>query len=156
MGRILIVCTGNICRSPAAEALLKDRLAQEGLDDWVVESAGTWTVDGRPPSPQIVGLMAQRGLDIAAYRSQEIDARMVEAADIILVMTQGHAEALRMEFPDHAHKVFLLGEMKDGVRREVDDPYGGSLEEYQTAVEEIEELIDAGFERIRAIVEKGS
>jgi protein-tyrosine-phosphatase len=156
MPRILFICTGNICRSPAAEALLRQRLEREGLTDWDVESAGTWTVDGRPASRYAVQAMIERGLDITSHRSQAVGHRLVEGADLVLVMTHNHAEALRLEFPDHAAKIHLLSEMKDGCRYDIDDPYGGSLAEYRDCVKELSDLIDTGFDRLRSLVEKGA
>jgi protein-tyrosine phosphatase len=156
VARILFVCTGNICRSPAAEVLLRRRLEREGLEDWEVGSAGTWTAAGRPISAHMADLLAQRGLDASSHRSQEIDRRMMEEADLILVMTQSHAEALRLEFPDQAHKVFLLSEMVEGERYDIHDPYGGSLLNYRICLEELEHLIKEGFERIRALAESTS
>ena len=154
MPRVLFVCTGNICRSPTAEALLRHRLEQEGLKDWEVESAGTWTMGGRAASRYAVQLMATRGLDLTAHRSRAVNRHIIEQADLVLTMTQGHAEALRLEFPDQAAKIYLLSEMGNGRRYDIDDPYGGSLVEYQDCVKEIADLVDAGFDRIRSLAGK--
>jgi protein-tyrosine-phosphatase len=134
-----------------AEVLLEQRLEREGLTGWEVESAGTWTVDGAPASRYAIQVMAERGVDIATHRSRQLHRVLLEQADVVLVMTQGHAEALRLEFPDQADKVFLLSEMKEGQRYDIEDPYGKPLEVYQTCVEEIAALIDEGFDSIRAI-----
>jgi len=112
MPRILFICTGNICRSPMAEVLLRNRLEKEGLIGWEVKSAGTWTVDGASASRYAIQLMAERGLDLGSHHSQGVNRRMLEQADLVLVMTQGHAEALRLEFPDQSEKVYLLSEMR--------------------------------------------
>ena len=156
MPRILVVCTGNICRSPTAEVLLRHRLEQEGLTNWEVESAGTWTVDGRSASQYSVRVMAERGLDLDSHRSRTVDRRMVEGADLVLVMTRSHAEALQLEFADQAEKIYLLSEMKDGHRYDIQDPYGGSLVEYQNCVDELADLIDTGFGRVKSLAESGS
>jgi len=156
MPRILFVCTGNICRSPAAEALLKDRLERNGLTGWEVESAGTWTVDGRSASRYMVQLLGKRGLDLTQHRSRPVNRCMIERADLVLAMTQNHAEALRLEFPDQAEKIYLMSQMKDSRHYDIDDPYGGSLMEYQACVKELTDLIDVGFDRIRSLAEKGT
>jgi protein-tyrosine-phosphatase len=70
----------------------------------------------------------------------------------VLAMTHSHAEALRLEFSDQTEKIYLLSEMKDGRRYDIDDPYGGSLGEYQACVNELEDLVDVGFDRIRSLV----
>ncbi len=91
---------------------------------------------------------------MAGHRSRQIDRATIEAADLLLVMTQGHAEALRLEFPDMADKVFLLSEMEGGRRYDIADPYGRSLNYYQACAQTIESLIDEGFERIRSLGEQ--
>jgi protein-tyrosine-phosphatase len=156
LARILFVCTGNICRSPAAQYLLKRRLEHEGLDDWEVESAGTWALEGRPISAHMASLLAQRGIDASAHRSREINERMIEEADLVLVMTRNHAEALGLELPEQADKVYLLSEMASDQRYDIQDPYGGSLSDYRICVEELERLIQDGFDRIRALAESTS
>ncbi len=151
MARILMICTGNICRSPSAEALLRHRLAEAGLDDWQVASAGTWGLEGHAASAHAVQILGERGMDLTGHRARKVTREMMERADLVLVMTQGHAEALRLDFPDQADKVYLLSEMKGGRRYDIQDPYGGPLEAYRACIDELTDLIDGGFERIRAL-----
>jgi protein-tyrosine phosphatase len=139
-----------------AEFLLRERIKQEGLADWHVESAGTWTRDGAAASLHAVQVMAGHGLDISAHRSRQLDSHQLERADLILVMTASHAEALALEFPDQREKLYLLSEMKDGRRYNINDPYGGSIEEYQTCGNILADLIETGFERIRFLAEQNA
>jgi protein-tyrosine phosphatase len=134
-----------------AEALLQRRLEQEGLNDWVVESAGTWALTGAPASGYALQLMAERGLDLADHRARELSGSMLEEVNLVLVMTSNHSEALRQEFPGQANKIHMLSEMKDGQRIDVEDPYGGSLERYQTCVDALTDLIEVGLDRIRSL-----
>lgn len=83
-----------------AEAMLRRQVQQEGFSDWIVESAGTWAVAGAPASRYAVQVMAQRALDVANHLSQSLDQRLMEQADLVLVMTQSHSEVLRLEYPD--------------------------------------------------------
>lgn len=147
MANILIVCTANICRSPVATGLLHDRLQRRGLTDWNVASAGTWAIVPRGASRNSVEVMQRNGFDITAHRARMVDDRIIAGADLVLCMEVGHAEALRAEFPDEAHKVFLLSEMVDQTFS-VSDPYGGPLSEYELMYEGIEDLIDSGLDRI--------
>jgi protein-tyrosine phosphatase len=153
MAHILVICTGNICRSPIAAALLRQRLEQEGLADWTVESAGTWPMDGARVSLPAAQVMRDRGFYLEDHRAREVTREMLEKADLVLVMTQNHSESLRQEFYSEADKVFLLSEMKDGRRRDVKDPYGRSVEMYQDCVNDIADLIESGFDRIRSLAE---
>ncbi len=154
MGSILIVCTGNLCRSPMAMALLRARLGRDEVRrDWQVESAGTWAAEGRPASAFAIEEMARRGLDLSTHRAHRVTTELVAEADLVLVMETNHAEALKLAFPEHAHKVYLLSEMV-GKRYDIDDPYGGTREEHAAIARELEGLIEAGYERIVALVEK--
>ena len=147
MARILVICTANICRSPVAAALLRDRLRQRGLTDWTVGSAGTWAMAARPASRYSVEVMGRHGYNIADHRAAMVDESQLREADLALTMEDGHAEALRAEFPAQAHKVFMLTEMI-GRNYNIPDPYGGPPGEYQRMYETLVEVIDAGLERI--------
>ncbi len=150
MARILIICTANICRSPVAAGLLRDRLRQRGLTDWTVGSAGTWAMAARPASRYSVDVMGRHGFNIADHRATMVEERHLRDADLALTMEDGHAEALRAEFPAHAHKVYLLTEMM-GRSYNVPDPYGGPMEGYQQMYDELVALIDGGIDRIIAL-----
>lgn len=147
---ILIVCTGNICRSPVAEALLRDRLQRQGLEGWRVSSAGTWTSPGMPASAYSVEVLAEQGLDIQCHASHPIGRADLLSADLILCMETGHVEALRAEFPREAWKIHLLSEMS-GPGYSVNDPYGGPRARYEQMLRELTDLIDEGLPQIRKL-----
>jgi protein-tyrosine phosphatase len=147
MPNILIVCTANICRSPVAEAILRDRLNTHGLTDWQVSSAGTWASTGQPAASMSAQLLAERGLDISGHASRPVNDSMLANADLILCMEAGHVEALRVEFSEHADRIYLLSEMV-GERYEINDPYGGPRIAYQQMVNEVTALVEQGLPRI--------
>jgi len=146
--RILIVCTGNVCRSPMAVGMLRQRLAEDGLDgEIVVDSAGTWGLDGEPASAHAVQVMAERGVDISGHRARTLRERDIEQADLILTMEESHRRSIFHIQPAALRKVFLLSEMA-GEHDDVDDPYGLSIEAYRHCADELERLISEGYEEI--------
>ena len=147
MTEILTVCTANICRSPVVEAILRDRLVAEGLTEWRVRSAGTWAMNGQPPSRFSREIMAERGLDISNHTSQEITDELLKEADLVLCLETGHAEALRAEFPQYEAKIHLLTEMV-GHRYSIADPFGGPRFAYERMIDDVTQLIEDGLPRI--------
>lgn len=131
---------------------MKDLLKRKDLQSLIeVKSAGTWAEEGHPATPHGVTVMAERGLDNSGHKSQPITKELMEEFDLVLTMESGHKEAIQIEFPEKASKVFMLSEMA-GLSKNIDDPVGGSLEDYQNTADEIEEWIDRGFPRMLQIL----
>jgi protein-tyrosine phosphatase len=149
---VLFVCTANICRSPMAAALMRARLQKEQSDwrEWRVESAGTWAMEGEMAARFSRQVMAERGLDISAHRARTVTAEMLHKFDLILTMEPGQKEALQVEFPAIAKRVFLLSEM-DGTLSTVEDPYGRAVEAYKQTAEKIDRMLANGMARIVAL-----
>jgi len=156
MPHILLICTANICRSPVAEALLRQKLAGRQLtvdQGWIVSSAGTWAVQKRPAASESIQLMDERGLDITDHRAQMVDEAMIAGADLALCMTASHAEALRVEFPKYAGKIHLLTALV-GKQYDISDPYGGPIDEYERMVSEVDSLLTNGLDWVVTNVQK--
>ena len=149
MPSILFVCTANICRSPMAEALFKARLQEREINwrSWRIESAGTWAVPGQPASLEAQQNMKGRGLNISQHRSRLVDALILEGFELILTMEAGQKEAIQVEFPALANRIYLLSEM-NGETVDICDPYGGSSQDYETTANEIDRRLLNGLDRI--------
>lgn len=137
---LLFVCTGNICRSPMAEGLLRHQLGAES--PWVVRSAGTFAVEGVPASAHAIRVLAGRGIDLRRHRSRQLTLGLVREADIVVAMAQQHCDQIRAEMPDARRKLFLMGAfLPDVASRDIDDPIGGNRSVYQIAAETIADAI---------------
>lgn len=109
MKKVLFVCTGNTCRSPMAEALLRQKAMEEGIR-LEVGSAGISAVNGLSPSDAAVQVMKEKGIDHSSHRSRPLDAAMAAWADLILVMTEAHKQMLVHRYPDAVDKLHTLKE----------------------------------------------
>lgn len=145
---IVIVCTGNTCRSPIAEALARRAFADHDLLDITVTSAGTGAWDGAPVSEgaYLVGL--ERQVDLSQHQATLLTRDVVSAADLILTMARHHRA--RVEELGGGEKAHLLGEYAGlaGEEAEVRDPFGGDLEEYRGTFDQLERLLEPAIARI--------
>lgn len=149
MPSILFVCTANQFRSPfAALSLGKALLRNRPTGKWVVESAGTWAKGGLAPQSFMVKIAKDLGLQgLERHRSQQVNRKMMEQFDLIIVMELGHKEALRSEFQRSQKRIFLLSEIVEGVSYNITDPMTPDVNPVEIA-EQIDRLVNKGFSRI--------
>ncbi len=132
----LFVCTGNICRSPMAEHMLRDVLGEDS--EWTIRSAGVSAGNGLAATREAVDVMREEGIDLSSHRSCPTDRALVEAAELILVMTAGHRDQLLARFPDIREKLFLLKSFAPGgTQEDIGDPIGLPLSGYRRTRDEI-------------------
>lgn len=133
---LLFICTGNTCRSPMAEGLAKEMFG----DSVQVGSAGMEACVGESASTQALEVLKEQNVDISRHRSRRIRAELMADADWIIPMTQAQEEALSRLFPQYVHKTRYLGDWGDR-KRDVLDPWSGSLDVYRQTAHEIGELL---------------
>jgi protein-tyrosine phosphatase len=161
------VCTGNICRSPMAEALLRARSDERGFS-LRISSSGTWAVDGEPATEGAIAAMESRGIDLSFHRSKPFEPNRGREADLIIAMTSVHLREIDAALPGSPVKTRLLKELheldvdEDGTPAarlhsllesprppwmrslDLDDPMGLPFGAYEVCAAEI----DRGIERL--------
>jgi protein-tyrosine phosphatase len=149
---VLLVCTGNICRSPTAEGVMRERVRARGLDDRVrIASAGTHDYHvGEAPDPRSVSHAADRGYDLSALRASQVSPDDFRCYDYILAMDRGHLRILKSMAPREARA--RLGLFLDASARwtgeDVPDPYYGGAEGFRQVLDMVEEASEGWLDRI--------
>ena len=154
--QFLFVCTGNICRSPTAEAVFRDKVIKAGLGDAItVDSAGTtdWHT-GEQPSPHAQTTMRKYGIDFSGVRARPLQATDYMEFDLLLAMDEGHYKHLIAHAPEGTKdKIRLFLEVMDqDERTEVPDPYYGGIEDYEFTFSLIEPACEVWLEKVKPSV----
>lgn len=142
--RILILCTGNICRSPMAQALLRKRWRRPGT---VVQSAGTSALVGEPAEPFAIEICREAGVDLSGHRAQQATLPLMASMDLVLTMEQGHTDWVTRQYPQLHGRVHKLLRWRDDA--EIADPYRQPRAEFEKAFDAIELGIEDWLRRLR-------
>lgn len=145
--RVLIVCSGNTCRSPMAAALLSRALEENGAAGIHVASAGTGAWEGAPASEGAYLVLLENGVDLSHHRAQVLTGELVSEADVILTMSRAHLARVReLGGGGRAH---LLAEYAGaGGEAELSDPYGGDLDAYRETYRRLAALMPSLVARL--------
>lgn len=142
--RILTVCTGNICRSPAAEFFLRQRIKALGRPV-EAQSAGIGALVNHPADATTCAMMQSRGVDLSAHRGSQLVRERLRWAELVLVMEQHHRDAVLALDPAARGKTFLLGHWTN---TEIPDPYRRGDEAHAEALRLIEAAVGPWVEKL--------
>lgn len=157
LGTIVTVCTANICRSPMAEALLRHalRAQPEPLKSWKIVSAGVAARSGEAVSNNSVTALKKVGIDIKNHLSQPLTRELIHEAVAILCMTESHRAMIQVTMDPPPKNVYLFREfMPRQANKEIGDPYGGNLAEYEACRDEMVEAIPSLVEFLKELAAK--
>jgi protein-tyrosine-phosphatase len=150
MREIVFVCTGNTCRSPMAEGLLRAALPARWRDGITVSSAGTHAWDGQPAASLSVKAMKEKGIDISGHRARLVTPDIINKASLVVALAGTHLAWMKTLVQGAGEWMIVLGDLDDDrADKDVHDPIGGGLEDYRSARDDISGLIGPLIDYLR-------
>jgi len=145
--KVVFVCSGNICRSPMAEAYFRHRVERDALEGLEADSAGTLRIRKARASAEAVEAMAEIGVDLEDHRSKGVDAKLLASSSVTIAMSHDHLDYLAARHPEGEDERLLLRAFEDGARpapnpRDLEDPIGHPVEFYRQQVRIITRCVD--------------
>lgn len=146
--RVLVLCLGNICRSPMAERYLRARLNDRGIEQVTVESAGFVESENRPSPDHAVTAADEYGVDLSDHGSTLVTEEALDRSDLVVLMDAYNYVLLERRFDGMTGDAVFLGAFADGDEYEIPDPYGTEVAEFRRVYGEIADALDAFVDRI--------
>lgn len=145
--KIMFICTGNICRSAMAEAILRKKVIENKYDIGVY-SAGTYAENGDVPTCEAIEVMAERNIDIRGHSATNVKNSPIAEMDLILCATKTHKMQLINMYPEIKNRIFTIKEYAYGKEEDISDPWGRGENIYQICAEDLEKCIDKIVEKV--------
>lgn len=141
---ILVLCTGNTCRSPIAEYMLKAATERHGLEV-AIKSAGLGALAGQPADPYAIKVARKHGLDIEPHRARQLTEEHLQDCELVLVMESWQQAELELRYPFLRGRVYLLGKWNE---KQIEDPYRKPIDAFEITYADIEICIDLWCKKI--------
>jgi protein-tyrosine phosphatase len=150
---ILVVCTGNICRSPMAEGMLKEKLPERLAGRVAISSAGTHALHGNRAQPHAIAVMQGLGIDISGHRARQLSGALVRSSDLVLVMEKFHLRPVKMKSMLSSVRVRMLTAYEaNGEPYDVPDPIGQPITAYEASAAIIDNCVKGVYAYLDTII----